>query len=165
MKNAYLSENKLASRIRVIRGEQVILDFDLAFLYDIDNRRLKEAVRRNIDRFPKDFMFELTNEEHKILRSQIATSSWGGSRYKSYAFTEQGVAMLSGILNSKKAIEVNIAIMRTFVQLRKLMESNADLAKKINDLEKKYDERFSVVFDAIRSLISRKETPKKKIGF
>ena len=107
-------EESISSLIYVIRGEKVMLDYDLAKLYGVETRRLKEQVRRNIDRFPEDFMFEITNEETRILRSQIATSSWGGSRYRPMAFTEQGVAMLSSVLNSKRAISVNIKIIRVF---------------------------------------------------
>ncbi len=141
-----------------------MMDFDLSLLYGIETKRLKEAVKRNIERFPADFMFELTPKELTNLRSQIATSSWGGSRYQPYVFTEQGVAMLSGVLKSQRAIEVNIAIMRTFVQLRKLMDGNKELAQKIEALEEKYDEQFEVVFDAIKKLI-REGTRTPGIGF
>ncbi len=160
-----LSEHRLSNHILSIRGEMVILDYDLAELYGVETKRLKEAVRRNRERFPGDFMFELTETETVNLRSQNASSRWGGRRHAPFAFTEQGVAMLSGVLNSPKAIDVNIAIMRTFVQLRRLMEQNRDLARKINELEKKYDERFSVVFDAIRHLVAENAKPRKKIGF
>ncbi len=142
-----------------------MLDFDLAALYGVETKVLKQTVKRNIERFPEDFMFELTLTEFTNLRSQIVTSSWGGIRYQPFAFTEQGVAMLSGILKSERAIEVNIAIMRTFVQLRKLMSSNDELAKKINDMEKKYDEQFHVIFEAIKQLIVEENKPRKAIGF
>lgn len=164
-----LQETKIANQIYYLRGEQVMLDFDLAQLYDVETKRLKEAVKRNIERFPEDFMFELTKLEWTNLRSQNVTSSWGGIRYMPYAFTEQGVAMLSGILRSERAIEVNIAIMRTFVQLRKLMASNAELSKKIESLEKKYDEQFQAVFTVIKKLIQQENKaeskPRKMIGF
>jgi len=154
----------IATKILLLRGEKVLLDADLALLYGIETKRLKEAVRRNFDRFPDDFMFHLTNEEWQNLRTQNATSNWGGPRYPPFAFTEQGVAMLSGILNSSSAVQTNIAIMRTFVGLRKLMESNNELAAKIRQLEKKYDQRFRLVFDAIEKLI-RQEQETQAIGF
>jgi hypothetical protein len=141
-----------------------LLDADLALLYGVDTKRLKEAVRRNLARFPEDFIFQLSDEEWKNLRTQFASSSWGGTRYPPFAFTEQGVAMLSGILNSPRAIETNIAIMRTFVALRKLMETNKDLAAKIRQLEKKYDQRFKLVFDTIQQLI-KQEKEARPIGF
>lgn len=154
----------IATKILFLRGEKVLLDADLALLYSVETRVLKQAVRRNIDRFPEDFMFQLTPDEFSNLRSQFVTSRWGGQRYPPFAFTEQGVAMLSGILNSPRAIETNIAIMRTFVALRKLMETNKDLAAKIRQLEKKYDQRFKLVFDAIQKLI-RQEKEARPIGF
>ncbi|MFN5168798.1 MAG: ORF6N domain-containing protein [Cyclobacteriaceae bacterium] len=161
----------IATKILFLRGEKVLLDADLALLYGVETKRLKEAVKRNIDRFPDDFMFQLTKDEWQNLRSQFASSSlsagkagWGGSRYPPFAFTEQGVAMLSGILNSPRAVETNIAIMRTFVALRKLMETNKDLAAKIRQLERKYDQRFKLVFDAIQKLI-KQEKEEQPIGF
>ncbi|MEI6508444.1 MAG: ORF6N domain-containing protein [Bacteroidota bacterium] len=165
MNKLILKETQLATQIHFIRGEQVMLDFDLAALYGVETKVLKQTVKRNIERFPEDFMFELTIQELTNLRSQIVTSSWGGIRYQPFAFTEQGVAMLSGILKSERAIEVNIAIMRTFVQLRKLMSTNDELAKKINDMEKKYDEQFHVIFEAIKQLIVEENKPRKAIGF
>ena len=122
----------------LIRGQKVMLDRDLAKLYGVPTKRLKEQVKRNIKRFPEDFMFELTMQELEILRSQFATSRWGGERYLPYAFTEQGVAMLSSVLNSERAIEVNIAIMRAFVRLREILLTHKDLAAKIAALELKY---------------------------
>lgn len=160
-----LQETSISNQIYFIRGEQIMLDFDLAQLYGVETKRLKEAVKRNIERFPEDFMFELTPTEWENLRTQIASSSWGGIRYMPYAFTEQGVAMLSGILRSERAVEVNIAIMRTFVQLRKLMGSNKELAKKIESLERKYDEQFQAVFAVIKKLIQQEGKPRKMIGF
>ena len=143
-----------------------MLDRDLAELYDVPTRRLNEQVRRNIRRFPKDFMLQLTREEFKILKSQFATSSWGGTRKLPYAFTEQGVAMLSSVLNSERAILVNIQIMRTFTKLREMLLTHKDLKIKIEAMEKKYDRQFKIVFDAIRQLL---EPPPKSatrvIGF
>jgi len=141
-----------------------MLDSDLAFLYGVPTKALKQAVKRHIDRFPEDFMFQLSMEEFSNLRSQFVTSSWGGQRYPPFAFTEQGVAMLSGVLNNKRAIETNIAIMRTFVALRKWMESNKELEAKIRQLEKKYDQQFKLVFDAIQKLV-KEEGEKRPIGF
>ncbi|MEW6740086.1 MAG: ORF6N domain-containing protein [Nitrospirota bacterium] len=157
----------IEKKILMIRGEKVMLDSDLAELYGVPTRRLNEQVRRNISRFPDDFMFQLTSEETENLRSQFATSSsgHGGRRYLPYVFTEQGVAMLSSVLNSERAIAVNIAIMRAFVKLREMIASHKDLAKRLNDLEKKYDAQFKVVFDAIRQLMIPPEPKKRKIGF
>ena len=144
----------------------------LAALYGVDARALNQAVARNRDRFPDDFMFQLTAGEVQSLRSQIVTLKTGRGqhrKYLPYAFTEQGIAMLSSVLRSPRAVEVNIAIMRTFVQLRRLMDSNRDLARKIEAMEKKYDEQFASVFDAIKRLISenhvRPTRPKRRIGF
>jgi hypothetical protein len=164
MSTVLASTDFIATKILFLRGEKVLLDADLALLYGVETKVLKQAVRRNIDRFPPDFMFEHTQEEFANLRSQFVTSSWGGQRYPPFAFTEQGVAMLSGILNSPRAIETNIAIMRTFVALRKLMESNQDLATKIRQLERKYDQRFKLVFDTIQQLI-KQEKEARPIGF
>lgn len=164
-KSLILKPDNIAAQIFFVKGEKVLLDFDLAILYGVETKRLKETVRRNRKRFPNDFMFELTEEEFINLRSQFASSSWGGRRYPPMAFTEQGVAMLSGILNSNRAIEVNIAIMRTFVQLRKLMDTNKELARKIETLEKKYDEQFQAVFNAIKKLIRQENEPRKQIGY
>jgi hypothetical protein len=133
------------NKIHVIRNQKVMLDFDLAFLYQIETRRLKEAVRRNIDRFPEDFMFELTKVEFENLRSQIATSSYGGTRYMPFAFTEQGVAMLSSVLNSKKAIEVNIAIMRTFVVLRNSILTLEEITDRVSEIEQQFPEIYKVL--------------------
>jgi hypothetical protein len=144
-----------------------LLDVHLAALYGVTTKRLNEQVRRNRARFPEDFMFQLTAEEVASLRSQFATSNKGrgGRRYAPYAFTEQGVAMLSTVLNSERAIQVNIEIMRAFVRLRQMLTSNAQLARKVADLEKKYDAQFKVVFDAIRQLMTPPESKKRKIGF
>ena len=157
----------LAGLVRCVRGERVILDADLARLYGVETRALNRAVRRNAKRFPSDFMFMLVNEEFTNLKCQIGTSSlgWGGRRKPIMAFTEQGVAMLSSVLKSDRAAEVNIAIMRTFVQLRRLMDSNRELARKIAEMEKRYDEQFGTVFQAIQELITEEDEPKRKIGF
>jgi len=157
----------LAGLVRCVRGERVILDADLARLYGVETRALNRAVRRNAKRFPSDFMFMLVNEEVTNLKCQIGTSSlgWGGRRKPIMAFTEQGVAMLSSVLKSDRAAEVNIAIMRTFVQLRRLMDSNRELARKIAEMEKRYDEQFGTVFQAIQELITEEDEPKRKIGF
>ncbi len=153
-------------RIVFIRGQKVMLSTDLAELYGVEPKVLVQAIKRNNERFPEDFMFQLTNQEFTDLKSQIVTSSWGGIRRANpYAFTEQGVAMLSCVLRSKRAIQVNIEIMRTFVRLRKMLGSNAQLARKLNVLEKKYDEQFAVVFKAIRALMAPQEKKKRKIGF
>lgn len=145
----------------------MILDADLASLYHVQTKVLLQSVKRNIDRFPDDFMFQLTPDEYRSLRSQIVTSNLrGGRRYPPYAFTEQGVAMLSSVLHSKLAIRVNIEIIRTFVHLRELMDSHHDLKQKLSELEKKYDNQFKIVFDAIHQLMIPPETSqKKRIGF
>ncbi len=157
---------RITQAILIVRGHKVMLDQDLASLYGVQTKVLIQAVKRNIGRFPADFMFQLTDQEFANLRSQSVTSSaWGGRRYPPYAFTEQVVAMLSSVLNTERAIEVNIAIMRTFVQLRAMLASNAELAAKLARLEKKYDAQFKVVFDAIRQLMSPTVPAKRRIGF
>jgi hypothetical protein len=157
----------IETKILLIRGQKVMLDRDLAQLYGVETRVLNQAVRRNIDHFPDDFMFTLTREE--IMRiSQIVISS-GHETLKfakrAMVFTEQGVAMLSSVLNSKRAVQVNITIMRVFVKLREMIASNKYLAKRLNELEKKYDAQFKVVFDAIRQLMAPPEPKKRKISF
>jgi phage regulator Rha-like protein len=144
-----------------------MLDSDLAELYGVETRALVQAVGRNKDRFPEDFMFRLTKEEFSRLRSQIVTSNEGrgGRRYPPYAFTEQGVAMLSTVLRSARAVQVNIEIMRAFVRLRQLIASNAELSKRLDELEKKYDQQFKVVFDAIRQLMTPPDPPRRRLGF
>jgi hypothetical protein len=181
-----LSTAVIAPMVHWLRHEKVILDSDLAGLYAVETGALNRAVKRNLDRFPADFTFQLTREEVAALRCQIgilksAPSETGSSptvtsskqgrhrKYLPYAFTEQGVAMLSSVLRSPRAVEVNIAIVRTFVQLRRLMDSNRELARKLEDMEKKYDQQFAVVFKAIKQLIAedaaRKAAPKRRIGF
>jgi len=157
----------LATLVLLIRGEKVLLDADLADLYGVTTKVLNQAVKRNLDRFPADFMFQLTTKEWESMRSQTVTASRRNIGAMPYAFTEQGVAMLSSVLRSQRAVEVNIAIMRTFVQLRRLMDSNRDLARRIEAMETRYDEQFSQVFDAIKQLISEDKSRKAKppIGF
>ena len=156
---------EVQSKIYLIRGQKVMLDFDLSELYQVSTRQLNQQVRRNEDRFPADFMFSLTNQEFTCLMSQIVTSNTGrgGRRKLPLAFTEQGIAMLSTVLNSQRAIDVNIAIMRTFVQLREVFFSNRELQKKIQELESKYDGKFKSVFAAIQELMSNHAVPRKRI--
>jgi len=143
----------------------VILDKDLAALYGVTTGNLNKAVSRNLNRFPSDFMFRLTQQELSNLIFHSGTSSWGGTRKPPTAFTEQGIAMLSSVLRSKRAVQVNIEIMRAFVRFRRMMASHAQLVKRLDDLEKKYDSRFGVVFDAIRQLMAPKEPRRGVIGF
>jgi len=160
---------RITRAILLIRGQKVMLDEALAALYEVEVKVLNQAVGRNAGRFPADFMFQLTAEESAFLRSQFVTLKTGSGRHRKYlpyAFTEQGVAMLSSVLRSARAVRVNIEIMRAFVQLRQMLSSNADLARKLAALEKKYDAQFKVVFDAIRELMAPPEPPRKKpIGF
>ena len=152
-------------KILFIRGKKVMLDADLAELYGVETKALKRSVKRNIERFPEDFFIQITSEEFESLRYHFGTSKRGGVRYLPYAFTENGVAMLSSILNSKRAIQVNIQIMRTFTRLREIIASDKDSARRLDDLEKKYDAQFKVVFEAIRQLMTPLAAPKRKIGF
>lgn len=158
---------RIQNLILFIRGEKVILDSNLAELYAVQTKTLNRALKRNLARFPSDFMFQLTAEEAETLRYQFGTSNTrrGGRRYLPYVFTEQGVAMLSSVLNSERAVLVNIEIMRAFVNLRRLLYSNVDLARKLNELENKYDRQFRVVFDAIRELMTPPPAKLKPIGF
>jgi len=153
--------------IYLIRGERVMLDQDLAQLYNVKTKTLIQAVKRNRKRFPSDFMFQLSNQEFTALRSQIVTSKGrGGRRTAPYAFTEHGVAMLSSVLSTENAVEINIQVIRTFVRLRKIIASHAGLAEKLNKLEQRYDAQFRSVFDAIRKLMAETEVPKmRRIGF
>jgi len=155
----------ITGKIIILRGMKVMLDRDLAELYGVETKVLKQAVRRNITRFPDDFMFELSKQEVMNLRSQFVTSRWGGTRYSPMAFTEQGVAMLSSVLNSERAIMVNIQIMRAFTRLRQMLATNEDLKRKIEEMESKYDEQFRIVFEAIQQLLATEEKPVKKIGY
>lgn len=158
---------RIERRILRIRGQNVMLDTDLAELYEVDTKVLNQAVKRNLERFPGDFMFRLKNEESTALRSQIVTSNEGrgGRRYSPYAFTEQGVAMLSSVLRSPRAVQVNIAIMRAFVKLREIIASHHQLAQRLEEMESRYDEQFRTVFDAIRDLMEPPEKPRRRIGF
>jgi len=163
--NDLIPQQIIESKILILRGKKVMLDRDLAALYSVETKMLKRAVKRNIERFPDDFMFQLIKEEFDNLRCQNGTSSWGGQRYLPYAFTENGVAMLSSILNSKRAIQVNIQIMRTFTKIREMLATHKELRQKIGEIEKKYDHQLKVVFDAIRQLMSPPEAKKRKVGF
>ena len=165
-KQALIEYEIVVSKIAVVRGQRVMFAQDLAALYGVETKVLMQAVRRNIDRFPEDFIFQLTNQEFTNLKSQFVTSSWGGIRKLPFAFSEQGVAMLSSVLRSPRAVAVNIEIMRAFVRMRGLIDSNKVLAKQVADLEKKYDNQFKVVFQAIYNLMDdREKKPKRKIGF
>ena len=169
MSNSIITAELIENRIYFIRNKKVMLDRDLAELYDVETRVLNQAVKRNIERFPNDFMFQLSDSEADMMVSQNVIPSkkyFGG--HLPYVFTEQGVAMLSGVLNSTRAIQVNIAIMRVFVRLRGLIESNKELAQKLNQLELKveqHDDEIKAIFDAIRQLMTPPEKPAKKIGF
>jgi len=161
---------RIERSILLIRGQKVMLDADLAELYGVETKNLVKAVKRNLERFPEDFMFQLSKEEFDNLRFQFGTSSqWGGRRTPPYAFSEQGVAMLSSVLRSARAVEVNIEIMRAFVRLRELIASRKDIARKLKDLEKRvgeHDEHFQAVFQAIRQLMAPPpDKPKRRIGF
>ncbi len=163
-----IADEVIEGKIYLIRGRKVLIDSDLAELYGVQTKVLLQAVKRNATRFPSDFMYQLTKQEIIILRSQIVTSSWGGRRYSPYVFTEQGVAMLSSVLNSERAIQVNIAIMRAFVKLRQLISTHRELAHKLDQLEKrveKHDHEIHAVFEAIRKLLEPSVRPKRRIGF
>ena len=172
MSSELIPAERIESKILLLRGQKVLLDRDLAALYEVETKALTRAVRRNHERFPDDFAFVLDKQEVTTLRRQFGTSKTdrrtdprGGSRYAPMAFTEQGVAMLSSVLNSPRAVQVNIAIMRAFVRLRQILTAHADLARKLDELEKKYDVQFRVVFDALRQLMNPPRPPRKQIGF
>jgi phage regulator Rha-like protein len=161
-----IPQETIQSKIFYIRGKKVMLDKDLAELYGVKTERLNRQVRRNIDRFPEDFLLQLTPEEITNLICHFGRSRWGGTRKLPFAFTEHGILMLSSVLNSKRAIQVNIQIMRTFTQLREMLVSHKDLRRKIEEMEKKYDHQFKIVFQAIRELIEPPPSkPKRPIGF
>jgi hypothetical protein len=163
---ALIPQERIERAILLIRGQKVMLDSDLAALYDVVTGQLVRAVKRNIDRFPQDFAFQLTQKEFTDLKCQTGISSfWGGRRTRPWAFTEQGVAMLSSVLRSKRAVHVNIEIMRAFVKLRELLATHADLARRLNELEKKYDRQFAAVFDAIRQLMAPSKQEIREIGY
>lgn len=164
MSTSQVKAEWIQEHIYFIRGCKVMLSHDLAKLYGVESKVLVQALKRNLERFPPDFMFQLENQEFTNLKSQIVTSSWGGVRKRPYAFTEQGIAMLSGLLNSPQAIQVNIEIMRTFVSLRRLLTSHKELSEKLTAIEKKYDYQFKVVFDAIRTLVLPSESGHREIG-
>ncbi len=165
VENSLVPVERIERVILVLRGHKVILDKDLAALYGVTTGNLNKAVARNIDRFPDDFMFQLSPDEMGNLIFHSGTSSWGGTRKPPRAFTEQGVAMLSSVLRSQRAVQVNIEIMRAFVRLRQMLQQNADLARKLALLERKYDAQFRAVFDAIRELMKPPEKPRRRIGF
>jgi hypothetical protein len=153
-------------KICLIRGHKVMLDGDLAKLYEVPTKALNQAVQRNLQRFPADFMFQLTAKEAAVLRSQSVTSSRGGRRYLPYVFTEQGVAMLSSVLKSGRAVQVNVAIMRVFVKIRSLLASQDELLRRLDELEQRNDDRFRIVFEAIEQLLAPEPVPpKNRIGF
>jgi hypothetical protein len=162
---AVIPVERIEQSILLIRGQKVMLDRDLSALYGVQTRNLNKAVARNLDRFPGDFMFQLTEKEFADLKFHFGTSSWGGTRKLPRVFTEQGVAMLSSVLKSKRAVQVNIDIMRAFVRLRELLATHKDLARKLEELEKKYDAQFRVVFRAIRELMTPPEPKRRPIGF
>lgn len=168
-RSALIPLERIERAILLLRGHKVMLDSDLAALYEVPVKRLNEQVARNRDRSPEDFMFQLTAGEADSLRSQVATLKTGARgqhrKYRPYAFTEQGVAMLSSVLQSPRAVQVNIGIMRAFVQLRQMLQTNAELARKLDALEARYDAQFKVVFQAIRELMSPPERPRRKIGY
>ena len=164
--NSVVPVERIENAILFIRGQKVMLDAELARLYGVSTKVFNQAIRRNEDRFPPDFAFQLTDQEFQSLRSQFVTSNRrGGRRYRPYAFTEQGVAMLSSVLESKRAVQVNIEIIRTFVRLRRMLASNEELARKLAALERKYDAQFKVVFDAIRELMAPPTPKRRRIGF
>lgn len=164
--NSIIPTERIQQCIFILCGDKVMLDRDLAELYGVETKMLIRAMRRNEDRFPPDFMFQLSKEEFDILRRQFGTSSqWGGRRYLPYAFTEHGVAMLSSVLNSQRAIQVNIQIIRTFSRLRRILATHEDLRRKIESLEKKYDEQFQQVFAVLKAMIAEDEKPKPSIGY
>ena len=174
VREAPISLEKIAGVILIIRGQKVLMDSDLAVLYGVETKVLNRAVRRNTGRFPEDFMFQLNESEvaalkrqndTSSLRFQIGASKQGGRRYRPYVFTGQGVAMLSSVLRSKKAVQVNVEIMRTFVRLRQMLASNTELARKLSNLEKKYDAQFKAVFEAIRELMAPPPVKRRPIGF
>ena len=170
-----LLEERVINKIFLIRGKKVMLDFELAEMYAVETKQLKRQVRRNAERFPKDFMFELAQKEFKNLRSHIGTSSWGGTRYMPIAFTEQGVAMLSSVLNSPTAIEVNIQIIRVFSKMRELLLTHKDILLKLEQVEKKmmqqdgkmkeYEEAIQAIFTALKKLLNPPNPPREPVGF
>ena len=167
-KKVIIPDEVVMNKIYLIREQKVMLDMDLAELYGVETKQLKRAVRRNTDRFPDDFMFELDKDELEILRSQIGTSSWGGARYAPMAFTEQGVAMLSSVLNSDRAVQVNIHIIRVFTRMREMLLTHKDVLLKLEQLERKtigHGDDIKLIFDYLKELLNPKAEPMRKIGF
>ena len=167
-KRELIPVGRIAQSIHLLRGQKIMLDVDLAALYDVPTGHRNRAVKRNIARFPTDFMFRVNRKEARILKCQFGISSWGGRRGYPYAFTEQGVAMLSSVLNSPRAVKVNIAIMRAFVKLRESLENNRELSRKFTQLESrvgKHDEEIAAIIDAIRRLMAPPAAPRREIGF
>ena len=165
---AILPDENIISKIYFLRGQKVMLDVDLSELYQVETKQLKRQVRRNIDRFPEDFMFELTNDEYENLRSQFGTSSWGGARYLPMAFTEQGVSMLSGVLNSSIAIQVHIQIIRIFTKMHTLLLTNKDILLKLEKMEKEVKENkedIAVIFKALKQLLEQPKPKRNMFGF
>jgi len=160
-----ISLEMILPAVFVVRGVKAMLDSDLALLYGVETKRLNEQVKRNFKRFPEDFMFQLSSEEFKILKSQNATSRWGGRRTMPYAFTEHGIAMLSSVLTSDKAIEVNVVIMRAFTKMRQMLTETDDLRKMMENLRYEYDEKFEIVFQALDRILDMKPDKSKPIGF
>jgi len=163
--NFIIPSERIVSKIYIIRNKKVMLDRDLAVLYGVATGNLNKAVHRNMKRFPEDFMFQLNAQEFKNLKFQIGISSWGGTRKMPYAFTEQGVAMLSSVLNSDRAISVNIQIIRTFTKIRELLATNESLQRKLMDMERKYDTQIKKIFDVLELLLADGKKSKRKIGF
>ncbi|MEO6696288.1 MAG: ORF6N domain-containing protein [Ignavibacteria bacterium] len=159
------NDDIILSKIYFMRREKVMVDSDLAVLYNVSTSRLNEQVKRNIKRFPKDFMFQLTRREFENLKSQNAISSWGGRRTSPYVFTEHGAVMLAGILNSEIAIAASINVVRVFIKLRRILSSYKELAEKVSTLEDKYEKNFKIVFELIQQLIKEEDKPKREIGF
>ncbi|GMR25602.1 MAG: ORF6N domain-containing protein [Ignavibacteria bacterium] len=170
-KNSIIAQERIEKKIYLIRNQKVMIDQDLAELYNVSTGRLNEQVKRNLDRFPKDFMFQLSKTEYNTIRSQIAILKTGRGRHRKYlpyAFTEQGVAMLSSVLKSKRAVQVNIQIMRAFVKLREILSTHKELAQKLKELELKmdsHDQQIQAIFEAINQLLTPREKPKRKMGF
>jgi len=168
MQEEIIPVHVITNKIYLIRDQKVMIDGDLSELYGIETKRLNEQVKRNIERFPDDFMFQLTKEEFENLKSQFATSSWGGRRKMPYAFTEHGVLMLSSVLSSKRAIAVNINIMRVYTKIKEVLSTHKDLLLKMEELEKKVsgqDDKIEIVFDYLRQFVQNEDTPRVKIGY
>ena len=163
--NDLIPIENITSLVYLIRGQRVMLDRDIAELYGVETKRLKEQVKRNIERFPEDFMVELSTSEYENLRSHSATSSWGGTRYVPMAFTEHGILMISSVLKNDKAVQVNIQIMRAFMKMRQMIFDNAELRKQIDELKADTDGKFRIVFETLDQLLIIENKPKKKIGF